>query len=115
LACRRILAQERDASDDRDERAALTILLSAMEAPFRTIVANAGYEPERMLHVVNQAPPGHGFDATRGEAAAMVPAGIIDAASVQRAVVEMAVSAAAQACTIGAVVHSRRRAESVLP
>jgi chaperonin GroEL len=115
LACRQILAQERDASDDRDERAALTILLSAMEAPFRTIVANAGYEPERMLHVVNQAPPGYGFDATRGEAAAMVPAGIVDAASVQRAVVEMAVSAAAQACTIGALVHSRRRAESVLP
>jgi chaperonin GroEL (HSP60 family) len=61
------------------------------------------------------APPGYGFDAIRGEVVDMIPAGIADAASLARTVVEIAGLAAAQACTIDVLVHSRRRDESVLP
>jgi chaperonin GroEL len=115
LACRERLAQQRNAADNLEDRYALAILLTAVEAPFRTIVANAGQEPERLLHALSQARPGSGFDAVRGEIVEMIPAGIADAASVARTVVEIAVLAAAQACTIGVLVHSRRRQESVTP
>jgi chaperonin GroEL len=115
LACRPRLAEERERSNAPDEHAAWTILLAAAEEPFRTIVANAGYDPERCLHRVSEAPPECGFDALRGEVVAMLPAGIADAVSVQQMALETAVSAAAVACTIGVLVHPRRREESALP
>lgn len=115
LSCRERLAWERDDTDDPDEKAAFAILLAAVEAPFRAIVANAGHDPELCLNAVAQAPPGHGFNAICGEVVEMIPAGIADAASVQQAAVESAISAAALACTIGVLVHTGHREESALP
>jgi chaperonin GroEL len=115
LACRQPLAAARDSADDWETRAALQILISAVEAPFRTIAANAGHDPDRWLHAVSIAPAGHGFDAIRGAVVDLVPAGIADAATVQRVAVETALSAAGQACTIGVLVHPRRREPSVTP
>jgi chaperonin GroEL len=115
LACRQRLSKECEGTVEWDRRAALAILLAAVEEPFRTIVANAGHDPERSLHRVAEAPSGHGFDALRGEVVEMIPAGIVDAVSVQRMAVETAISAAALACTIGIVVHPKRREVSAIP
>jgi chaperonin GroEL len=108
LACRPALGEMLDQSTSPDERAAYRALLKAMEAPTRTIIANAGYDASEAMAQLNLAGPGYGFDVTSGQVADMLQAGIYDVASVQKSAVYTAIAGAAMALTIDVLVHHAR-------
>lgn len=104
LACRPVLRAELNGNLPPDGRAAYRLLLRALEAPARTIIANAGYDASEVMAEINLAGTGYGFDVRSGQVVDMLTAGILDATSVQQAAFRAAVSAAAQALTLDVVV-----------
>jgi chaperonin GroEL len=107
LACRAPLRSMAEQAADLDERMAYQILIRALEEPTRTILRNAGYEPEPRMHAIDQAGPGYGFDVHSGQVVNMVDTGIIDSAGVLHAAIHSAVAGAALALTIDVVVRTR--------
>jgi chaperonin GroEL len=110
LACRSRLQHVRDTSTDPDEQAAYSILIRALEEPFRTIVTNAGYDVAPVLAEVNRADEGFGFDVRREAVVDMAQAGIVDIAAAQKAVIRGVITAAALALTVDTLVHKRNPA-----
>lgn len=115
LACRPALQRRLDQSADADERAAYQILIKAVEAPIRTILANAGYDASEVMAKIKLAGAGHGFDVRCGQITDMAQAGIWDAAAVQKAAVHSAVASAALALTTDVLVHHKEPTESMRP
>ena len=113
LACQPALQRQLENSSDSDARAAYRILLDAMEAPTRTIVANAGYDPSEVMAHIKLAGPVHGFDVTTGQIVEMAQAGIYDATSVQKAAVFGAIASAGLALTIDVLVHRKEQPSQV--
>jgi chaperonin GroEL len=107
LACRGRLRRGLESSADLDEQVAYRILLDAVEAPFRAIVANAGHEAAAVMARVDCAAAGCGFDARSGQVVDMARAGIYDVAAAQKAAIRCAISGAATALTVDTVVHKR--------
>jgi chaperonin GroEL len=107
LACRPMLRQMADQSSESDEQAAYHILIEAMLAPFRAIVANAGYDASDVLAEIKLAGggTGYGFDVTSGRVVDMLEVGIWDPAIVQKSAVYAAISSAALALTIDILIH----------
>jgi chaperonin GroEL len=74
------------------------ILIQACEAPFATILSNAGISSELIKsNLINEVKEPkvnstHGFDAKRGSYVDMLESGIIDPAKVTRSALENAVS-----------------------
>jgi chaperonin GroEL len=115
LACRPILRQRLDGCDKPDERAAYRILATAVEAPARTIFANAGYDASEVLADIRSGGPGAGFDVVGGRVVDMVEAGILDVAAVQKAALTGAITTAATALTVDVLVHHKKPQESAKP
>ncbi len=82
-----------------------------MEAPIRTIVANAGYDASEVLAEIKLAGPGHGFDVTSGQVVDVMQAGIWDAAVVQKSAAYTAIASAALALTVDVLVHRKEQSE----
>jgi chaperonin GroEL len=108
LACRPALQGRLDESTDADERAAYHILLQGLEAPMRTLVANAGHDPSMAMARIAQAPPGHGLDVRSGQVVDMAEAGIYDPAAAIKTAVHAAINSAALALTTDVVIHHLR-------
>jgi chaperonin GroEL len=113
LACRPTLQKMLDQSTDPDERAAYRILVKAMEAPIRAILANAGHDASEVMAGIKLAGAGRGFDVRSGQVADMAEAGIFDAVNVQRAAVRSAVAGAALALTVDVLIHSKKPKQSL--
>lgn len=113
LACQDVLQNKLDNASTADERAAYRMLHKAMEAPFRAIVSNAGYEASAVLAQLNG--PGFGFDVRSGQVVNMTEAGIWDAAAVVRAAVRGTISGAALALTTDVLVHHKTRVQAIEP
>jgi len=111
LSCRLALQQMLAHSDGPDERAAYRILIKALAEPFRTIVANAGYDASEAMAEVRLAGPGHGFDATAGRVVDVMKTGIYDPAIVLKSAAYAAVSTAGLALTVDVLVHRREQPE----
>jgi chaperonin GroEL len=107
IACRGPLERKLHQAQDPDERVAYDILRHACEAPLRTLLLNAGHDPNEVLASVYQAGPGYGFDVLRRQVVDMSQAGIFDAASVVRAAVFSAIHGAALALTVDVMVHRK--------
>ena len=107
LACQPAIRNKMRSAKDADERAAYNILLKALEAPFQTILANAGFDPEKVLGQITLAGSRFGFDVVRGRVADMAQSGIYDAASVVKAAVFSAIHGATLALTIDVLVHRK--------
>jgi chaperonin GroEL len=107
IACRSLLERKLHQAQDPDEQAAYRILLHACEAPLRTLLLNAGHDPNEVVASVYQAGAGHGFDVLGGKVVDMSQAGIFDAASVVKAAVFSAVHGAALALTVDVLVHRK--------
>ncbi len=105
LDSRAALQQKLDDSSDSDEFAAYRILIKAMETPFRTIVANAGFDASEIMAEVRLAGPGHGFDVKSQQVVDMKQSRIYDPTIVQKGAVYGAVTTAAMALTVDALVH----------
>ncbi len=82
-----------------DEAVGLRILRRALEAPLRQIADNAGAHGEVIVEQVKTLPPGHGFDALKGDFGDMFEKGIVDAAKVTRSALQNAASIAAMVLT----------------
>jgi chaperonin GroEL len=107
LACQPTLEAKRRAAGDTDERMAYATLLKAIEAPIRSLLENAGFNPDKTLSLIDPARPGCGFDVVKGQVVDMAQAGIYDAASVVKAAALGAIHGAALALTVEALVHRR--------
>ncbi len=107
LACQTALRQGWRAATDTDSRAAYQILLTACEAPLRTLIANGGGDVSHVLAEIRQAEPGWGYDVESGRIADMDAAGIVDAAAVQQTASANAISTAALALTVDVLVYHR--------
>ena len=115
LACRPELRRRLSESAGSDERAAYRIMLQAVEAPIRTLLANAGLNVGRLLSEIEAAGPGHGCDVRSGSIVDMAKAGIRDSAAVQLAAVRGAISSAALALTVDVLVHRRKPVRALEP
>lgn len=82
------------------------ILKNALRVPFTLITGNAGLNSEALLAQVEQAQPGMGVDVNNPDAGLVdvKKAGVIDPTRVTREAVQNAVSIAATAITMGALV-----------
>ena len=106
LACRPALNGLLKDKNSLDAKAAHRILTAALEAPFRTLLANSGHDNEgKILNDVTQAGACFGFDLISKQVREMIPAGIVDVATVQKQAVVSAVRAAALALTIDVLIH----------
>jgi chaperonin GroEL len=87
-----------------DEKTGVAIIRNAIEAPLRTIVANAGGEGSVIVQEVKLGKGAYGYNARDGKYEDMIVAGIIDPTKVTRLALENAASIAGLLLTTEAVV-----------
>lgn len=93
--------------DHEDEKVALKILHSALEAPLRQIALNAGKEPSVIVNAVKQQKGHYGYNAATDAFEDLVQAGIIDPTKVTRTALQNAASISALMLTTEAVVAEK--------
>ncbi len=100
------LASMLDASGSDSAAAGRSILKSALVQPFRQLMQNAGLNAEALLAKVESAKPGHGINVNQPEAGVvdLKSVGVVDPTRVTKEAVQNAVSIAATAMTMGALV-----------
>ncbi|MDA1330772.1 MAG: hypothetical protein O3B43_06895 [Chloroflexi bacterium] len=107
LDCRRVLRKAIEGEFDLEKVAAYRILIKALEAPFRTILQNAGFDLDDIVPLVNQAGAGYGYDVINRKVVNMADAEIFDAASVVRAGLHAALSGAGLALSTDVIIHRK--------
>jgi chaperonin GroEL len=105
LACQPALLERMQRAADPDERAAFRILARAVEEPFRTLMANAGYASGEIHSLLGKAGFRQGFDLRTRALAEPGEAGLLDAAGVVREAAHSAISSAALLLTTDVLVH----------
>ena len=90
---------------DGDQQVGANIILKAIEAPLRQIVANAGLEGALIVDKVKKSATNEGFDAATETYVDMIASGIIDPTKVVRIALENAASVAGLLLTTEAGVH----------
>lgn len=80
--------------DNDDQNQGINIVLRALEAPLRQIVANAGGEPAVVVDKVRSETGNFGYNAATGEYGDMMKFGILDPAKVTRSALQHAASIA---------------------
>ena len=95
----------------RDEISGYQIVKNALEAPFRKLIENAGFDPGQLIAKGRIASAtGHGFDVLtlesveKAEAVDMLKAGIVDPLKVVRTAVQNAISVATMILTTEALI-----------
>jgi chaperonin GroEL len=94
-----------------DEQTGVNIVLRALEAPVRTIAANAGEEGSVIVERLKREKVGVGYNAANGEWVNMIEAGIVDPAKVTRSALQNAASVAAMFLTTEAVIADKPEPE----
>ncbi|MBQ3310304.1 chaperonin GroEL [Candidatus Saccharibacteria bacterium] len=94
------------ANELKDTDQSTTIVKNALKAPLTHILDNAGLNAQALLAQVEAAKPGYGINVMTPEKGLvdMKKAGVIDPARVTREAVQNAVSIAATAITMGAII-----------
>ncbi|WP_432723871.1 chaperonin GroEL [Jeongeupia wiesaeckerbachi] len=87
-----------------DQDAGIKIVLKAIEAPLRQIVANAGDEPSVVVNRVVEGTGNFGYNAATGEYGDLVELGVLDPAKVTRSALQHAASVAGLLLTTDAMV-----------
>ncbi len=90
--------------DNHDQDAGITIVLRAMEAPLRAIVANAGDEPSVVVNKVMEGKGSFGYNAASGEYGDMLAMGVVDPTKVTRTALQNASSIAGLMLTTACMV-----------
>ena len=99
-----------------DQKVGAEIVLKALEAPLRQIVANAGLEGALIIDKVRSASnTSDGFDAASETYTDMIQAGIIDPTKVVRTALENAASVAGLVLTTEAGVHELPEDKDKMP
>ncbi len=87
-------AVQKVVGDNDDQNQGINIVLRALEAPLRQIVANAGGEPAVVVDKVKAETGNFGYNAATGEFGDMLKFGILDPAKVTRSALQHAASIA---------------------
>jgi chaperonin GroEL len=90
--------------DNPDQDAGIKLVLKAIEAPLREIVANAGGEPSVVINAVVNGTGNYGFNAANDTYGDMIEMGILDPAKVTRSALQNAASVAGLILTTDALV-----------
>jgi chaperonin GroEL len=99
------LAATIDASGTDSDAAGALILKRALEEPFRILLTNSGLNADEWLPQVRAAKPGFGIDVIKpGKLVDLKVSGIIDPTRVTKEALQNAVSIAATASTMGALI-----------
>src|SRR5574343_193889 len=80
--------------DNHDQDAGIKLILKAIEAPLREIVANAGDEPSVVVDKVVRGKGNYGYNAATGDYGDMVEMGVLDPTKVTRTALQNAASVA---------------------
>ena len=105
-----------DGLELNDQKVGAEIVLKALEAPLRQIVANAGLEGALIIDKVRSASnTSDGFDAASETYTDMIQAGIIDPTKVVRTALENAASLAGLVLTTEAGVHELPEDKDKMP
>jgi|TARA_B100001741_G_scaffold240624_1_gene201644 chaperonin GroEL len=105
-----------DGLELNDQKVGAEIVLKALEAPLRQIVANAGLEGALIIDKVRSASnTSDGFDAASETYTDMIQAGIIDPTKVVRTALENAASVAGLVLTTEAGVHELPEDKDKMP
>ncbi|WP_459616553.1 chaperonin GroEL [Bordetella sp. 2513F-2] len=102
LRARKAVGELKGANADQD--AGIKIVLRALEAPLRAIVANAGEEPSVVVAKVLEGEGNHGYNAATGEYGDLVEMGVVDPTKVTRTALQNAASIAGLILTTDATV-----------
>ena len=84
------------------------MLIKALEAPFRTILTNAGYDSGEILAKLEQVGSNYVFDVLQNRLVAASEAGLYDVAAVEKEAVFSAVSSAALALTVDVTIRRKK-------
>ena len=98
-----------------DEKTGADIVIKALEAPLRQIVANAGLEGSVIVNKVKEMNDSMGFNALTEEYVEMVEAGILDPAKVTRSALQNATSVASTLLTTESVVANIKEDTPAMP
>lgn len=101
--------------ENDDQETGVNIVRKALEAPLRTIVANAGEEPSVVVQKVKEGKDDFGYNAREDKFEGMIAAGIIDPTKVTRLALENAASIASLLLTTEAVVADEPADDAAMP
>lgn len=90
--------------DNVDQEAGIQLVLRALEAPIRQIVANAGEEPAVIVEKVRNGQGNFGYNAATGEYGDLMEMGILDPTKVTRSALQAAASVAGLMITTEAMI-----------
>jgi chaperonin GroEL len=97
--------------DNADQDAGIKLILKAIEAPLREIVANAGGEPSVVVNKVLEGKGNYGFNASNDTYGDMLELGILDPTKVTRTALQNAASVASLLLTTEAMVAEAPKEE----
>lgn len=105
---RTIAALEKLKGENEDEGFGINIVKTALEAPLRQIVANAGLEGSIIIHKIKEGKDDYGFNARTEVYENMYAAGVIDPTKVGRIALENAASIAGMLLTTECVLSEEK-------
>ena len=98
---------DRVKGDNVDQDAGIKLVLKAIEAPLREIVANAGGEPSVVINKVLEGKGNFGYNAANDTYGDMIEMGILDPTKVTRTALQNAASIGALILTTEAIVSDK--------
>ncbi|RYD96983.1 MAG: chaperonin GroEL, partial [Sphingobacteriales bacterium] len=112
---RAIEALDKVITENNDEITGVQIIRAALEAPLRTIVANAGLEGSVIVQEIKKGKADYGFNARTEQYEKLLAAGVIDPAKVSRVALENAASIAGMLLTTECVIADKPEPKSSAP
>ncbi len=100
---------------NEDEAVGFDIVLRAIEAPLRTITANAGVEGSIVVQKVKEGTGNFGYNARTEVYEDLVKAGVIDPTKVTRTALQNAASVAGLMLTTEAVISEKPKSDKDSP
>lgn len=99
-------------TSNTDQEAGVKIVLKAIEAPLRQIVANCGEEPSVVINKVLEGKGAYGYNAGSNEFGDLIEMGVLDPAKVTRAALQHAASVAGLMLTTDCMVAELPKEET---
>jgi chaperonin GroEL len=102
-------------TENHDQDAGVKIVLKAIEAPLRQIVANCGEEPSVILNKILEGKDAFGYNAGNGEFGDLIQMGVLDPAKVTRTALQHAASIAGLMLTTDCMIADLPKDDSPAP
>ena len=101
--------------DNQDQNVGIKVALTAMEAPLRQIVTNAGQEASVVANEVRNGTDNYGYNAGTEEYGDMIEMGILDPTKVTRSALQYAASIAGLMLTTECMIADAPRKDDAAP